>query len=107
MSGELLYFLAMVLALTGQAADCYTSQVGLAHGQKEFNPILRFIVAHAGLTGMWLFKVLGYAFLFPAISEVVGGLWYGQAGAFVAAGWGFIAAVVNYFLLRSKKISIF
>lgn len=107
MSGDLLYFLAVALALVGQAADCYTSQVGLAHGGKEANPILRFIISHAGFTGMWLFKVLGYAFLFPVISDAVGGLWYGQAGAFVAAGWGFLAGVINYIGLRKRGIKLF
>ena len=44
------YILAGILAILGQLSDCFTTQIALAHGAHEANPLMVKVVAHPFLS---------------------------------------------------------
>lgn len=43
----ILYAIAGILAILGQLGDCLTTQIALAHGGREMNPLMIWITGHA------------------------------------------------------------
>ena len=101
---DFLLFILYSLALAGHAFDAYTTRIGLDHGWREVNPIMRWLMAKS-----WSLSCaikLGVApLLFLPISSFLGD---GAAVAYlsVLATVGWLFGIRNYRKLQSAGISI-
>lgn len=108
MNSDALIFTLYAIGLAGQLGDCYTTEIGLAHGLAEGNPIAKWIVSKIGNTGATLLKCVGFATVFPMLSYILS---HQLVWAFVGAeipviGLGWYASVTNYLLLKKNKIAL-
>ena len=103
---DIVAFVAVALALAGQMSDCYTTEIALAHGMAEGNPIARFLTAHIGNTGITLLKCVGAAIVLPMTTMIVAGYELSAIVAGVIAVIGFVAAGLNYRLMRKHGIPL-
>ena len=103
---DVLAFIAVALALAGQMGDCYTTEIALAHGMSEGNPIARWLTSHIGNTGLTLLKCVGAAIVLPMVTMILGGYELSAIIAGVIAVIGFVAAGLNYRLMRKHNIPL-
>jgi len=101
-----LFIAFYVLGVLGQFSDDRTTQVALAHGATEGNPIGAFLLKHLGTVGLYVIKTgifpaaaLALALFSPSEFEPAVLL-----QCFVAAV-GFGAGIYNYFGLKSKGVT--
>lgn len=102
---DALIFVLTTLAIASQFGDTYTTQIGLAHGATEVNPV-----------GKWLLSKLPIQAIYPIKCAVLplGALMLANLGgtvpmviveSIIAAG-GVFACVYNYLTLRKANISL-
>jgi hypothetical protein len=106
MDTQLLYFGLVVVALAGQLGDCYTTEVSLAHGMVEGNPIAAWLQKKIGQTGLTILKCAGAAITLPMLTTIFAGITYGCVVAGIIGGIGVFATVKNYLLMRKNHIPL-
>lgn len=102
---------AVIFGLTaaaglGQLLDCRTTEVGLANGDTEGNPIGRWLIAKVGITGAYAIKV-GALPIIGAIVYGAVGFTYGVILPALFAAAGFTVGIKNYLLLRKQGKQVF
>lgn len=107
MSHDVLFFIAVATAIAGQGLDDITTNAGLATGGKELNPVVAWAIKTLGFPVVAFIKVGGFGIGLPVLFYQLGHPVAGAAVAFIAAGVGFYAGVVNYIALKKAKISVF
>lgn len=102
---DVAFFLADAACLLGQFTDCRTTEVGLANGDTEANPIGKWLISKLTITGLYALKVGAV----PMTCAIVYGYDYklGLALAAIGAGAGWAMGIRNYLSLRKAKISVF
>lgn len=107
MNHDILFFVAVALAIAGQGLDDITTNIALAGGGKELNGVVAWFIKKIGFPAVAFIKVAGfgiggpvlfYSFGYPVVGAVVG---------FIAAGVGFYAGILNYLAEKKAKISVF
>lgn len=104
---DVLFFIAVGTAIAGQGLDIITTNAGLATGGKEMNPVVAYAIKKIGLPGVAMVKIAGFAIGLPVLFYSLQHPNAGAAVAFISAGIGFYAGIVNYIALKKAKISVF
>jgi hypothetical protein len=112
MNSDVLFFVSVAAGLAGQFLDCYTTDMGLAHGWKESSGPAAWLISKVGSGPLYALKCAGFGIVAPIVLVIIGkhtgvGDIAGIAVAVVAAGAGFYAGIKNYLRLKAAKISIF
>ncbi len=107
MSSDVLFFIAVALAIGGQGMDVITTNAALATGGKEMNSFVAAIIKKIGFVPVAFIKVAGLAIGAPVVFYQLGHPVVGAFVAFAAAGVGFYAGIVNYLAEKKAGIKVF
>ena len=91
---------SVIVALSWQFLDAYTTQVGLSIGGYEANPVMRWVLNVGGFPSLYALKILivYFAFYVGSLISVRFLVWF----QLVVAALGAIPAIHNFFeLLRT------
>jgi len=104
---DILFFVAVLLAIFGQGLDVITTNTALAHPDKvkEANGIAAFLIKKLGFEIASLLKVSIIGIGFPVLVYKLGYPTLGAITAFGSAAAGFVVAYLNYKTLKSVGIS--
>lgn len=97
-------FLLYVAATLGQFLDDRTTEVALAHGFVEANPIGKWLISKVGVQGMYFVKTAAL----PVAVTIFAALHphYGMPLQVLVAGLGWGVGVANALKLRKAKIAV-
>ena len=95
----------VALAVAGQTFDARTTQVGMAYGETELNPIIHWLTTTHGMGPMYALKI-ALAVAVPIVAYGLSPL-FGVLAALAIGAAGAVAGLSNYLPLRKKGIKIF
>src|ERR1700676_5456555 len=106
---DVYFFLAVLVAIFGQVSDIITTNAALAHPEKlkEANGIAAFFIKKLGFGVTAFLKVAVIGIGFPVLVYKLGYPTLGAITALGSAAAGFVAAYLNYKLLKKVGISAF
>ena len=112
LNGPVFFFILAALGLAGQFLDCYTTDIGIAHGFKESNKYAVWLIGKIGYAGLYILKCAGFGIAFPALFVILGqhfGVGYivGDVLAAITAVAGFAAFFINYKRLKAAHVQVF
>lgn len=107
MNHDVLFFVAVGLAIIGQGLDDITTNAVLSTGGKELNSLVAFAISKIGLPAVAFLKVSVLAIGAPVAFYQFGHPVVGAVVGFISAGIGFYAGISNYLAARKAKISVF
>jgi hypothetical protein len=97
-----IFLLVTAAAVVGQFSDARTTEVGLAHGFAEENPVGYWLIKLLGAPGIYALKCAA-APLVGVILYAAFGWNYGTAMAGFFAGLGFALGITNYRLIKQSN----
>jgi hypothetical protein len=104
MNHQILFFVAVAVAILGQGLDDITTNNALAHGAKETNALVAWAIKKIGFPAVAFIKVGGLAIGLPVLLFSLKQPVVGAIVAFAAAGVGLYAGIANY--LAEKKTGV-